>query len=188
MANEDFTTYTEEDESDKITVTSSTCTVTDMDWITSGSVYRSLAVSGNFSYTFETRMTSAGTVTIYLFALGTSSDVITVGYTYDLVDTKIILQVTSTGADTYTFAGTPVHYHTLARVGTTITDKIYSDAARTTLLDTLTIVEVDAYSFETVFGVYGSEAVGEGGEMSCYIKDLNLGTAITKRSYSYIID
>lgn len=72
------------------------------------------------------------------------------------------------------------YYHTLSRLNTTLTDKIYSDSERITLLDSLSCVCGNtAYSCIVAFG---SHEVAGVTVISAYVEDLELREIVTKKA------
>ena len=172
MAYEDFTTYTEVDPSSDITVTSSKCDVdtmaanagayvrddkgvnqfTDFEHLVTG--YYG-AASGNYammgiwglsnganSYAERETATEGLSLVFYQSAAGAK---------------WVLLKDHDAGAaDYYVCNLQTIYYFTVERSGTTLTCKIYSDANRTDLLDTLSLT-CTTLAYRYAFGTFGGE-------------------------------
>jgi hypothetical protein len=174
---EDFTTWTEEDSYNKITVAASKCTVTDMTVNTTGHVVRSAIINGDFEIQFATRWTSGTPSTYTELALCYLSGTGYINVGYFSVGWKLGLK---TGAGVQYCEEPPIqgetHYHILKRVGTVITDAIYSDAEHLNLLDTLLVDDGVVQTYDTLYAVYGVELMEIWGDpdypWSGYIEDM----------------
>ena len=184
MAYEDFTTYTKTDPSDKLTVTASRVTATNIKgsdgWT---EIYKNFGAnhwSGDFTHLYTVCMTdlpSDGGLYLYRIHNGTYTvdNLLEVGggtKRYDIVE-----QYTSTYYDYYGLTESTVYYskfHRADSVGTygTIYTYIYSDSARTDLLDTLSLALHAKLDYSTMVPILMSGDVY--GERSGYIENLDL--------------
>ena len=182
MATEDLTGFTEVDAGGDITVTTARCTIDTMIRNVDSYVWKDYGV-GHFD-DFEHKLT----VVVSPFGAAAMGGFYYVGSTYGSVPTIDYLE--GFGVDIYGsgekfefynfanmthddyVAGAGTYYLTIERSGTTATCKIYSDAARTNLLDTLTqTVDTDAHRYlQCCFSRNSSGA----DEATLYMEDLDL--------------
>jgi hypothetical protein len=155
MTYEDFTTYTEVDESADITVIANKITVDTMLITANSYVTKSHGANhfGNFEHKIDVRFTVISTTNFTgfwgisnsyytLLSMDNNNEgmhawIANVGGDYRIY----IKDYTNNNIDFYGgLALSTSYYTTIKRDGTTLTCKIYSDSARTVLLDTLTII------------------------------------------------
>ena len=186
---EDFTGYTEQDEDGKVTITATKVASDGADTREKlYYVYDDKTVGHFGDYEHLATINAVGSTNIRLFAWwGVSNDISDVYgwqqasadfqtvYTYNVAEDVIFLDDVN-GSDTYlTSSGT--YYITVERAGTTGTCKIYSDFARTDLLDTLTLTVTNTtfryvYAFAGYDNNQGSAATG-----ATYTENLDLQEA-----------
>ena len=164
MAYEDFTTYTEVDVNDRISKTAQ-----HIDFVT----YRSndandkaflysdkgAAHFGDFEHLIDVRVVS-GSWAGHFWAL--SNDVVQIiddtlhisGMMYGLNNFTYLRETYSgsTYTDHMSFVDDTWYYYTIKKTGTTLTMKVYSDSARTNLLDTLALTLHADHTFRYVYG------------------------------------
>ncbi len=154
---EDFTTYAEVDSGSDITITAGTCSVDTMAGIANSYVSRDYTAGhfGDFEHLFEWTATSSTATgvycgiwavcntpgTIFDFYAGNEAFGVQTRWGYGTgsgIRWRTVLQdYADDSIDLYDHAiGT--YYDKVSRSGTTLTHNMYSDAARTTLLDTAT--------------------------------------------------
>jgi plastocyanin len=169
MAYENFTTYTEVDADGDITVAANTITVDTMRITANSYVTKSHGANhfGNFEHKIDVRFTTLSTSN-YTGFWGISNSHYTIlsmdanneGVTTWIAnvggDYRIYLRdFTNDNSDFYGgLALSTSYYTTIKRDGTTATCKIYSDSARTNLLDTLTITCTNA-TYSNVIPMFG---------------------------------
>lgn len=76
--------------------------------------------------------------------------------------------------DNYVCSVDTPYYDTIARSGSTLTCKIYSDAARTNLLDTLTLTLQAVETYRYVYFITSRNAATGTVEIDCYLENLDL--------------
>ena len=190
MALEDFTTYTEVDGQNKLTVAANTITWTDLyDNAQDAHVYKDMGVGhfGDFEHLVSCDYTALN-AGAYVFGWVLANQV---GNPYpDYTDSLYLrLYDRNTGADNVALVsredgattdsdsyGAEISgvrlYHTIERIGAVATCKIYSDASRTNLLDTLSITSTEV-TFRYVYGFANLES-GDGRYYSGHVYDLDL--------------
>lgn len=190
MALEDFTTYVETDPGGKFTVAANTVTVagvtrvheyhieddkgaghfTDYEHLvqikmTSGAAYSSCAAQyvTNVANTREEMKAANHGIVVYMYLTSTN------------VPKIYIMNYTNDNSDYYTGVNNTDYWLTIKRVNatTTATVKIYSDALRTVLVDTLTI-ESDTTAYSKVGVCCNEEKLSGTQAWSGYVKDLDL--------------
>lgn len=190
MALEDFTTYTEVDGQNKLTVATNTITWTDLyDNAEDAHVYKDYGAGhfGDFEHLVSCDYTShnAGA---YVFGWVVANEIRNPypDYTDSIYlrlynrdpPTDMIHLVSReggvvVGSDGHTLASPGARlYHTIERAAAVATCKIYSDAARTNLLDTLSITCTEI-TFRYVYGFANLES-GDGRYYSGHVYDLDL--------------
>jgi len=194
MATEDLTTYTEVDPESDLTVTSSKVDIDTMDFDYDAYVRADKGANhfGDFEHLVTSEFTaySALWTTSCFWALGDGvgdvsyTDMNTVNkglfarmrWTGSAVEARL-KDCTNDNTDVWAGASTATPYYmTIERSGTTLTCKIYSDASRTTLEDTLSITcgtDLYRYIFATMAG--GSSTGSR--EYTGYVEDLDLQEA-----------
>jgi len=199
MAYEDLRTYTEQDPNNHITDIGD-----DGFGITFVSVrnedawrYRDLGVGHlvDFVHEFETKVTEIGTIGdlafVYAFAntiddarswfVDNAEAVQVWWYNPNGSSIKLYLQETD-GGWTQDISGALAlntdYYCTLTRSGATVTLQIYSDAARTTLVDTLTVSIPSAHTYRYVFAAV-SYNTATAHSATAIIRNLDLGEVST---------
>jgi len=169
---EDFTTYTEVDPNGDITVSSSRVTVDTMRRDVSAYVYKDKGAghfSGNFEHLVDVRLNSADQDGNWMFwsmwnALGGedtlrpyNNGVEAMLYrTSDGVAYWLLLRewYGNTNYDSYyTIAPNTAYHLKIARTGSTLTCKIYSDEARTNLLATLSLNLHETAAYRYIYAV-----------------------------------
>lgn len=189
MVLEDFKTYTESDAGGYITVTDTSLTATNMIKNTESYVKKDYGGShfGDFTHNMTLVFTSADdTCDIGLWML--SSDNTTRTIDEALVNNEAfgihLLQIVgdpriqlkeyvSDSVDTWSTGALPkTYYLTIARASTTATVKIYSDAARATLVKTLTLT-VPSTKYQYLIAMSSREAIGDQ-KVTCTVQDLDL--------------
>jgi hypothetical protein len=182
-AEEDLTTYTEVDPNSRITVTAPKSTFAFLKTDETAYVNEDFGVDnfGNFEIRANIKATYHDQESFSLM-LGLSNtlddtfgwgDGVKVEFTRN-VSNEIILTLEEIGGsfDEYEAALSTDYYVTFKRVGTTITLEIYSDAARTTLLDTLSII--GATTEYRYFYVTSSSNRGTLKQSSGYTQDVSI--------------
>lgn len=87
--------------------------------------------------------------------------------------------------DYFDAAPNTTYYLTLTRAGTTLTCKVYSDSGRTNLVDTLTLtVTSDAFRYMIPCSTYNSGNTPHG---ITYINDLYLQEAVAANGYGFVM-
>ena len=161
MATEDLTTFVEDDVNNRITVTAPKCDVVGMRRDDHCHVHKSYGADhfGDFEHLHEvytgTVDASFGKGIVWGVSDGAfteeEADVGNDGIHVSVYDTSESISVTdweNNNTDIYDTTAETLYYLTTERASTTLTVKIYSDAARTTLVDTLSIVcNVEAYEY-----------------------------------------
>jgi len=191
LATEDYTTYTEYDPNGVLTVTSSEITAEDMDRDIDAYVYLDKGV-GHFG-DFEHKLTVMGKGTSQAYAVGhmwiLSNDIddgnnanglhllMNEGSSYGK-DWKIILGegtgFCSDNRDDYADdCNDTYRYLTIKRAGTTLTCKIYSDEARTNLLDTLSLT-VATTTYQYIYAIASHNSGSSACNFDGMVKDLDL--------------
>lgn len=184
---QDFTSYTEQDANNKLTVTALKLTGVDVDWDEDVYCYRNFGAShfNAFKIEFELYMSSA-TLVNGLGACGLSNtvdDFSQWGTTAvsasirDSAGTPNILLYRGAGiaSDSYTCATNTLYYCTLLRAAAadTIYLFIYSDASRTTLLDTLSVAGFGtATRYQYLFGFVNFNNASTGRDWDGYIQNM----------------
>jgi hypothetical protein len=159
---EDLTTFTEVDPGYDMTVTASKNAIYRMPRNVESYLYKDYGVGhfGDFDIDFE--------VTLTLYQNYTWQGIISVGDSigsydtlYDAEDSFVVYHIdysnrfkiyvkdfTDMSGDYYDLYSSSKHYYSFARSGTTLTNSIYSDADRTTLVDTQTTTcPTDTYRY-----------------------------------------
>jgi len=167
MAYEDFTTYTEVDEDNDITVSQNQITVDTMRRDAASYVHKDFGSGafGDFEIQFEATCSAVSGNGASVVVLGLTNS----GFTHEdalqnnegiLVyfyyssylsptdQVVALMRGSDQTQDLYYFSSIPsTFYFTLTRSGSTVDLKIYSDAARTNLLDTLTVSDGTVYRY-----------------------------------------
>lgn len=157
MAYEDFTTYTETDPLNKLTITANKIEMRGVSETTPFRVYKDFTADhfANFTHYFKiTFIDLKGDETIILTSLSntladdytdfaTNNDAITTHCYYrnaDFMNRYTLGDTETDNTDWYSgFADGFIGYMTFTRVGTTLTIQIYSDATKLILVDTISI-------------------------------------------------
>lgn len=194
---EDFTTYTEVDPNSDFTITSSKIAVDGLRRDAAAYVYKDMG-SGHFG-DFEHLLKITKSASFEDFAvLGWwgLSNVATTFYGMDVANVGLVLLAYSattelvemrdfdTGGVDYMAGGDATKWLTVERAGTTATCKIYSDAERTSLDDTLSITCATT-TYQYILGTFSRES-SNNGEVEAYgdIEDLDLQEGATEKSSS----
>ena len=165
MAYEDFTQYVEVDEDGDITVTATKCSVSTMrrDALSYVRADKGVDHFGDFEHLVTVYGSGANAEAACGFwMLSNGANTLQEGYVGN-VGIAILLYKTTTyqltaydfsndNSDYYDISIDTAYYLTIERSGTALTVKIYSDAARTTLLDTLSITCATT-QYRYIFGV-----------------------------------
>lgn len=174
MALEDFTTYTEVDSAGDITVTANKIAVYEMHRDANSYVHYDKGVSyfGNFIHTLKLAygycMATGAQAGFWSVSAteGTHADFLATNNAMGALfwedaggDVIYITDYTNDNSDPYQITDGTNYWLTIERDGTTLTCKIYSDATRTTLLDTLTITCTNM-AFSHIQGCYSSDIAG----------------------------
>ncbi len=205
MVYEDFTTYTEVDEDGDITVTTTKCNVITMrrdalsyvrddkgvdhfsdfehlitvysgtGGLESGMAFWCLTNGAN---TFQQMIDGSDGLRFYEYNWNVGGSPDPHIYLYDIANAN---------SDVYDCAASTVYYCTIKRDGATLTAKIHSDAARTNLLDTLSVVcSTDAYRY--VYAVQSRQfSTNPSYAISAYSQDFNFQEAGAPTAYSFIM-
>lgn len=202
MPYEDFSTYTEVDEDGDITVTPSKCDVasirrdalsyvrddkganhfTDFEHLVT--IYNAL---GPISYpSCGLWALSNGSSTIQAMLDADEGLVLWIsGSAPDAYHT--IKDLTNDNEDSYAYAGAKLLYCTIDRTSTTLTAKLYSDAERTDLIDTI-FLTCGTLAYRYVFGVASRQAVSNPDwNITGYSENLDLQEELPPTSYGYIM-
>jgi len=185
MALEDFTTYDEVDSDGDLTVAENTITIVTMrqDAVSWVSEDKGANHFGDFEHLIDTKIT--GITNGFTIYWGISDGAATYGdmdtanegmaayINVYATDIKIrIADFTNSNNDFYTGAKDTAYYYKIERNGTTLTNKIYSDSARTVLVDTLTITCTNTTYSDII--VCGSLDLGAAPTCDGTINDLDL--------------
>lgn len=188
MATEDFTTYTEVDPNSDIAVTASRLTIDTMRRDVAAYVKKDYGAIyfRNFKHDVATKLTAAQILAGFSCwgvsngsntrkEMGDNDEGQDVRIGHDGSALKLQVQDHETAnKDDMSISLDTTYYLTITRVDTSLTVAVYSDAARTTLLDTLSITCGDA-RYQYVFGVLSSAgAVYVASTASGWIEDLAL--------------
>ena len=198
MALEDFTTYTEVDVvANRVSVAANKLTVTGLDGDELVQVYDDKG-AGHFATTFDhdvkvTPQSETGlsdpTNSVWTVANTTSGhdDHITSAEQAVLVDLRQdtdqirLIECEALGIDVYDKGSDyngDVFYLSCERTGdTTMALRIYSDAARTALTDTLLVAIPSGRSYRYIFGLNAASGVGTGRVCAIDVEDLDLQEA-----------
>lgn len=192
MAVEDFTTYTEVDTNAKLTVTSARATGVDVDRDEDVYLYKDFGAAyfNALNITFEllvnaTSTPAGGSSPVGSIAITNTVNDISAFATTDIsaiigeegVGAKIWLQRgAGVASDVYICSLDTIYYCLLERASgnDTVTLKIYSDAARTTLLDTLTVIGYGTTTYRYLFGFVNWNNGQAGADFDGYVENLNL--------------
>lgn len=173
---ENFTTYTEVDPSSKIAVSNFNLTVTNLEVGSASYVRKDFGDGSILNLTHEVDATvNARTDTVFQGVWAINNGFTTIA-NMNAGQNGVVLSYGSNGGavgwyleyfgaaydfDSYTDSGAlPLsRYFTITRVGSTITAQIYSDSARTTLLDTLTIT-ADNLAYRYVYAFINRGTAG----------------------------
>lgn len=196
MAVENFITYTEVDPNSRITVTSTRVTWTDLDRNERGQVYKDKGVdffNGAFVHTLTLKITAIGsgvfmgiwhlrnTVADFPGANPTLHLGCSLGFGNDF---RLTLQSIDSGGAVSDFTALDFntnYYLTITRdeaLGSfgRVSCKIYTDAARTTLLDTITVDVGVKSDFRYIYVLNSENGIFEDSEVSGYTEGLNIST------------
>jgi len=186
---EDLTTYTEEDDNTKLTVSATKALAADVDQDEDVWLYRDMGAGffDGLDIDFE----------IYVAATslddgrGGMAITNTVGDMTEFASTDItvyasegagpayyikLMRGNSVATDSYTCSAGTIYYCTLERVAgqDDVYLKIYSDAARTTLVDTLTVAGFSTTTYRYVFGFVNNNSAAGNKDFDGYVQNLNL--------------
>ena len=183
----DLNSFTEADPPNKIMITTDCAAFTNIETRTTNAhVYKSYPVSGDFSFTFDTVLTSTDTFSGETAMWGISN---TADATFEDWGNGIILGYYSTGSTPKLKLGNfsydssvnlslgTRYYLRVFRSGTTVTAQIYSDAGRTNLVDTLTR-NFDANTYNYLYAFSARSYIGTNKKASgdtCHFVDENAG-------------
>lgn len=163
----DYTTFTEADAADNITVTPQCIAFEDIETRTTSSfVYKAQASAGDFIYEFDAILISSDTFSGETAVWGVSN---TANDTFDDWNDGAIVAFYKSGSTVYlklknmdsgvTDASSPLslnrrYYVRVSRAGSVVAAEIYGDAQRTNLIDTLTkTIGADTYAYLYGFSV-----------------------------------
>lgn len=190
MATEDFTTYTEVDPNSHISktadrVTGSNVTVNEACYVYAD---KGAAHFGDFEHLITIQLTSADNGALFgcwsitngshtLIDMDTGSDGIACQINPNPATAIHFRDWTNANIDSGAITNNTLYYLTLKRATTTGTLKIYSDAARTNLLDTLAIT-TGAGTYQYIHPLYSYENTAGGGQAySGFSENLDLQEA-----------
>jgi hypothetical protein len=202
MAYEDFTTFTEVDPGGWVTVTASRCNVVnaDTDLLYYVRADRGAGHFGDFErlLTFHlgsgSKNSRGGTwgvsngASAYVDMAGANDGIahFVARYSTGAYNNSFI-DFTNDNSDSFTPTINTTYYFTFKRAGTTFTCKVYSDAARTNLLDTLSFV-CGTTTYRYIYGIVGWHDTPHGGaDLDYYSENLSLQEASTPASYAFIM-
>ena len=197
---EDFTTFTEVDEQDDITITDEvTITVSSMRRDADSYVYKDYGADhfGDFSHSVKS-VISANTAGMFSFwgAANTIDDFDGLDATEDgiasyhnelITSTEIITieDLVNDSTDSTGDINLGTWYMTISRSGTTLTNEIYSDEAKTTLVDTIAVT-CGTTTFRYLYAVIGKGSGVSASNATGTVEDLDLNEAIfTPRIINY---
>jgi hypothetical protein len=186
---ENFTTYTEVDAESDFTVTATKALYDTMERDVISYVYKDYGTNyfDNFDINFEIEVTYSQNVGLNgLFAISNTIDTLSAQITAtdgihvrayaNSSNMTLYLKDANTGnEDSWVVGGTtiPLRYCRITRVGTTCTLYIYSDSARTTLVDTLSITcETGAKRY--LYALCSYETASTGNDQSGYTQNLQI--------------
>jgi hypothetical protein len=210
MPLEDFSTYTEVDPNTRITVTATRITGTSLTRPESAYVYDDKGANhftGDFEHfieSYQTLATNFGAQHIWaLFNnIGDREDCRAVvdtwaavyhrGTTGNTPTLAVIGYVTGAGASdvSVNLSLNTLYYLTIDRTGNALTCKIYSDASRSSLVDTITCSPSSNPDFRYVYGHQTLTLAGSAYAMSGYCQNLDLREGALARimhHYTHII-
>jgi len=183
---EDFTAYTEVDTNGKLTVTATKATGADVDEDEDVYLYsdKGAAFFDELDIDFEIYIASTSLAS----AIGGMAISNTVGTIADFVTTDItacawrdganykicLIRGNNVAIDTYTGAANTLYYCTLTRTAgsDSCVLKIYSDAARLTLLDTLTVAGFSTTTYRYIYGFVNYNTGSGGSDFDGYVQNL----------------
>ena len=197
MAYEDFTTFTEVDPGSNYTLTATKMNVNAIDSGANAYTYKDYIADhfGDFEHLLDI-YTGSGTGLHTLggcWAIGNSygtvmdyvaSNDAMVVYIYELPHLLYLRDFVVDNLDSFSYSDNTYYYLTIKRAGTTLTCKIYSDAARTNLLATLSIVCTNT-KMRYCQGVFNYEW-DTGTSLSYYIENLDLQEAPAPTTHRWI--
>ena len=185
---EDFTTYTEVDANNKLTVISNRATGADVDRDEDVYLYKDFGAAffDNLDVNFELYI-AAGSTGSGLGGIAISN---TVGSMQGFASTDMSAVITETGGgahqiflyrgnavanDNYTGSANTLYYCTLERSSgaDTVYLKIYSDLARATLLDTLSVSGFSTTTYRYAYGFVNKNSTGSGQNFDGYTQNLS---------------
>ena len=189
MALEDFRTYTEVDDDGDITVTQTKCDVSTMRRDAVSYVYKDMGVGhfGEFEHKFTIHIGTADIFGVCGF-WGLSNGAYTEqdkrddneGLMFKLYERAVgvesleLNEWPAFSSDLYDGDANTTYYITIERAGLVLTAKIYSDAARTLLLDTLTVACV-ATAYRYIQTISSRESAANAGASGTgYVENLDL--------------
>ena len=188
MAYEDFTTYTEVDPGTKITVATNKVSWVGLMDLSVSYVYKDYGANyftGNFEHLFTPHITGStanGYVMMYTIGAqygdyGSLTDALSF-YHYAPAGTFSwrIRDFGTTNSDSYNSVVDNDYYVTVDRISTTFRARIYSDSARTTLLDTLSITG-SSNAFRYLQAVASENGGGGADNTTGYTENLDLQIA-----------
>lgn len=186
MGIENFNSYTETDPNNVLTVTSNRVTFTAVTNLDVGNVKKAHSGLGDFTHHIENYLSAVddgGVICVWgmsdnqdtFSAMNLANQGITVYRQRSAATYRLrVYDFTNNNSDTYNGAVDTLYYLTIKRLATTLTVKIYSDSARTNLLDTLSIVSTDAV-YTQIFGYLSFDNASFGASTSTgYNQNLDL--------------
>lgn len=186
MVYEDFTDYVEVDPNNYWSQTTTRNTATNLLKSDDSYLYKDYGSGhfGDFEHLIDFCMTASvlnGWMGVWALvnAEGSYADMandvpmVSIGHYADPANRKIVLRWKGGESDEYTNLSLDTTYYlTIKRSGTTLTCKIYSDAARTTLLDTLTVT-CGTGTFQYLEAGFSLDFTGTE-TISAYVENLDL--------------
>jgi len=192
---EDFTVYTEVDGSAVLTVTASKITGADLDRDINAYIYKDFGTDhfDAIEINFEVCMESTSVNTAVAVLPGLTVGTVGPNSTWGSGDVAVTLEKAATSLlqlwrgysaalDTYAISLDTLYYCTLSRASgaDTITLKIYSDAARITLLDTLSVSGFGTSKYRYLYGICGLNDALDGRNFDGYIQNLDISPFIPR--------
>lgn len=191
---EDFTTYTEQDPNNRLTVstyavTASNLTIGESAWLVKD--YGNAAFGEQFQHKFRFRFDNVGVVPVYADVWAVSN-VIADGYTWfnnrqqalnaflyrDTTATRIYLRDSEDGSNDQGYVNIALatdYYASVVRNGTACTLYVYSDANRTQLVGVTSVTLAQGRVYRYVFAAHSHNAGITGRTISFTVGDFDLG-------------
>lgn len=201
MAIENFLTYTEVDLSERLTVTAPKAEGVDVDQDIDVYLYKDKGADHFDALDIDFELYIASTSLDNSFSGMAIANIVSTQKDFAVTDLSVVcnrvvgpayrvtLRRGAAQADNhYTGSADTLYYCTLLRAAgnNTATVKIYSDSARTDLLDTLSLAGFGATKYRYVYGFVNWNHPASGNDWDGYVQNLDL-KEVVGRSFGYII-